>query len=237
MLACVSDDGASSPDRADDTAILLEVGAPESGFEVDASDAAIEGDILTLTLRHGGGCGDHNYRMFWNGSFQKTDPLQASLVIRDETEDFCEALISSRVSFDLSAMGAELGADEVVLIIENYTGEAPTYTAAEPLPGVTVGQAPRDADPFTIDETTLDEGELEVVVRYGGGCEPHEFELFWTGEFIKTDPPQANLALFHNANGDACEALAIETLLFDVSEVTAEPGVVINVDVAAGPAR
>jgi hypothetical protein len=80
-----------------------------------------------------------------------------------------------------------------------------------------IGTFPAGSDAFDIDDASISGDELNVDVRYGGGCEDHEFELFWDGRILETNPPRARLRLFHDANGDICEAIKRETLVFDVS--------------------
>jgi hypothetical protein len=77
------------------------------------------------------------------------------------------------------------------------------------------GLAP--SDPLDLVSAQIVGDELQVEVGYGGGCETHEFVLCLdsldpNGEF-------ANLAIDHDAHGDACEAFIMETLKFDLTPV------------------
>lgn len=57
---------------------------------------------------------------------------------------------------------------------------------------------------------------LKLTVSYSGGCKEHDFALFgWSG-FAKSDPPQAEVYLSHNANGDMCEAYITDEIMFDL---------------------
>ncbi len=62
------------------------------------------------------------------------------------------------------------------------------------------------------------EGDLLMLdVVYGGGCEKHEFKLYgWKG-ITKSNPPQAEIFLSHNANNDVCDALIYNKLTFDLT--------------------
>jgi hypothetical protein len=59
---------------------------------------------------------------------------------------------------------------------------------------------------------------LSVEVGYGGGCEDHQFTVCWPDQvFAESEPVQASLALWHEANGDSCEAYLTEVLDFDLT--------------------
>jgi hypothetical protein len=57
---------------------------------------------------------------------------------------------------------------------------------------------------------------LTIVAQYGGGCKHHEFKLFGSKRFLESNPPQADVFLSHQANGDACKALITDTLRFSL---------------------
>ncbi len=58
---------------------------------------------------------------------------------------------------------------------------------------------------------------LELTTHYGGGCKEHEFELYWDGLFMESNPVQVKLQLSHNSNNDICRALITENIYFDIS--------------------
>ena len=59
---------------------------------------------------------------------------------------------------------------------------------------------------------------LSVTVAYSGGCEAHDFVLCWPAEaFSEGVPVGAGLELWHDANGDVCEAAFVETFAFDLT--------------------
>ena len=60
---------------------------------------------------------------------------------------------------------------------------------------------------------------LELKVSYGGGCEKHDFAMYWDGNWAESMPPQVNLFLYHNNHGDNCRALLNEKLVFDLQPV------------------
>jgi hypothetical protein len=71
-------------------------------------------------------------------------------------------------------------------------------------------------DGVTITSVTIQDDLLKLMVSYGGGCKPHDFQLFaWKG-IAKSNPPQAELLLSHDAHNDFCEAYLTRELEFDL---------------------
>ena len=62
---------------------------------------------------------------------------------------------------------------------------------------------------------------LFVNVGYGGGCQEHEFTMYWNGFWAESAPPQTGVFLVHEGNDDFCEvAIGPRTLQFDLSSIT-----------------
>jgi hypothetical protein len=57
---------------------------------------------------------------------------------------------------------------------------------------------------------------LFVKAEYGGGCKDHVFTARHNGQYMKSMPPQLNLMIDHNGNGDSCRELIHESLAFDL---------------------
>jgi hypothetical protein len=74
-------------------------------------------------------------------------------------------------------------------------------------------------DPSSIINAEIQKDILTLVVRYGGGCKDHEFELYWDGLFMESEPVQVRLELSHNSNGDLCRALLTDELSFSLSKI------------------
>lgn len=70
---------------------------------------------------------------------------------------------------------------------------------------------------FRINNVYTSENFLIYHIQYGGGCKTHEFQLFSTEGIYFSNPPQADLFLSHENNGDMCEALVPDTLVFDLT--------------------
>jgi len=84
-------------------------------------DASADGDRLTLSVRYGGGCGEHFFQMFMSPSvFMESEPVQANLYLQHVTVDFCLAYLSGSVSFDLTPVAqlyrAMYGRDGQILL-------------------------------------------------------------------------------------------------------------------------
>ncbi len=67
-------------------------------------------------------------------------------------------------------------------------------------------------DPVTITGGAIEGDVLTLEVSYGGGCEEHGFGGCWDGNFDLSEPPGAGLTLWHDANGDGCEALLYDSV-------------------------
>jgi len=106
--------------------------------------------------------------------------------------------------------------NENVLLSDNvkYTNSKITYS--------TYVEGNTESDPYFLNNSQRNESILYVDVSYSGGCENHEFEVVWDGLIYETNPPQANILISHNANGDACEAFLSDTLTIDLNQVFGE---------------
>ncbi|MCB9746660.1 MAG: hypothetical protein H6740_29060 [Alphaproteobacteria bacterium] len=75
-----------------------------------------------------------------------------------------------------------------------------------------------DGDPVDFVEARVSGDSLEVDVAFGGGCEAHDFAICWPDQaFLESEPVQVNLEIWHDANGDGCEAYLRETIMADLS--------------------
>jgi len=60
-------------------------------------EAAIEGDILALTVRYGGGCREHDFALLAHPAFMESYPVQSDVRLsHDARGDLCRALITER---------------------------------------------------------------------------------------------------------------------------------------------
>ena len=73
---------------------------------------------------------------------------------------------------------------------------------------------------YEVDSSYVDDEELFVRVRYGGGCADHDFNLFMDPDrFMDPSPVKANLILQHVDHFDACRAYIREWVSFDISPI------------------
>lgn len=82
-----------------------------------------------------------------------------------------------------------------------------------------------DGDPYDIggagdtgDPVWIEADTLFVIVGHAGGCEAHDYRICWPDAAImESDPVQVDLEVWHDANGDSCDAYLTETLAFDLT--------------------
>jgi len=73
------------------------------------------------------------------------------------------------------------------------------------------------SDAIKFEDVKLNGNTLEIKVSYGGGCENHTFELIGSPNISKSLPPIRSIQLIHRAHKDACKALIIKEMAFDIS--------------------
>lgn len=85
-------------------------------------------------------------------------------------------------------------------------------------------QWPGTTDPYDILETRINGDTLAITVQYGGGCEPHDFQMHQNMRWMKSMPPQLNIYLEHENNKDMCRAMIRQDLYFDLTSCRYTPG-------------
>jgi NigD-like C-terminal beta sandwich domain len=60
---------------------------------------------------------------------------------------------------------------------------------------------------------------LHLKAEYVGGCKNHNIKIYTTSAIIKTNPPQAELFISHNSNGDSCAAVIIKNYVINILEL------------------
>ena len=101
-----------------------------ANFRKDAfvlESLSLTGDILSLTVKYGGGCNEHNLLLFMSpSSFAESMPVQANLYLfHDARGDNCKALMHETVRFDLSPIAHQYdrfygGSGDVRLNVYNF---------------------------------------------------------------------------------------------------------------------
>ncbi len=77
-----------------------------------------------------------------------------------------------------------------------------------------VGDLP--ADPATIESATVRGDRLILTVAYEGGDGPHALALSTTGTFRDADPPEVDVQLQHDRQGDGGREAVQEDRAFDI---------------------
>lgn len=73
-------------------------------------------------------------------------------------------------------------------------------------------------NPVSIKEATLTDTILNLKFSFKG-CENDEFDLIFTGNYLKTYPPKATLYLFNKSIDNKCEKMTDKEISFIISPV------------------
>ncbi len=69
------------------------------------SKVYINGDLLYLETRYGGGCELHDFSLVASSGFMKSNPVQSEVLLtHNDNNDGCEALITRTLIFNLSPL-------------------------------------------------------------------------------------------------------------------------------------
>ena len=71
-------------------------------------------------------------------------------------------------------------------------------------------------DAFKANKLRVSGDTLFIEAEYSGGCKDHVFTARHNGNYMKSMPPQLNLYVDHQGNGDGCRELIRETIAFDL---------------------
>lgn len=72
---------------------------------------------------------------------------------------------------------------------------------------------------FSIISATPHQSYFEIIVEYSGGCEEHEFELYWDHFVAESFPMQTWMTLAHMENDDNCDGIVTDTLTIDYQSI------------------
>lgn len=75
-----------------------------SAVEIVSAKLDSSAENLIVTVRHGGGCGDHKYELELRGCAESM-PVQCQATIKHTTSDFCEAYLTREAKFNLKEYG------------------------------------------------------------------------------------------------------------------------------------
>lgn len=113
---------------------------------------------------------------------------------------------------------AQSTAEETKPTIPTESLEAVSISEAVPNVEV-VEQLPKETANFNVKSAKCEGDFLILELSYGGGCVEHQFYLYTDMNYAKSLPPQMNLFLSHEANGDNCKALQSKVIKFDISKI------------------
>ncbi len=75
------------------------------------------------------------------------------------------------------------------------------------------------SDPVNIKFAQQSGDYIVFDVSYSGGCAEHTFDLVTMGAFSATYPPEVEISLKHNNNGDGCRSVIDQKLYFNISQL------------------
>jgi hypothetical protein len=90
---------------------------------------SLDGDVLTLEVRYGGGCREHRFALVSSPAWRLSMPPQVGLVLAHDADgDMCRALLSETLRYDLSSLrdayfqdaGAEAGEGTILLDLQRH---------------------------------------------------------------------------------------------------------------------
>lgn len=100
-----ADDTAAAGTREDPIVVSTSCAGdlPKDAFQL--TTAELDGELLALTLGHGGGCRPHRFHACWDGRFAESFPVQTWIAIHhDDGGDTCEAFITKTIYVDVSPL-------------------------------------------------------------------------------------------------------------------------------------
>ena len=81
----------------------------------------IDDNCLKISVQYGGGCEDVIFQLFDASSILKSLPLQRNIRLSLEDNDFCEALITKKLDYDLMPLQVE-GYAKIILNLQGFEG-------------------------------------------------------------------------------------------------------------------
>lgn len=99
----------------------------------------------------------------------------------------------------------------------NQTGALQIPADAKAVEFIKKAEMAKKGAPLSIKYAEQNGDYAVFSVSYSGGCEEHVFNLVSTGAFATTYPPEVEVLLAHNNNGDMCRSVVDEKLFFDLT--------------------
>ncbi len=113
-------DNSATQTSGEASLIIDQSGNFDQGDAYTVKSAEIKGDSLRMTITHGGGCKDHEYKLYTNGAMMKSLPPKMNLVLHHNgNEDYCRALIQKELSFSIAELKSMAGG-RIILNLANF---------------------------------------------------------------------------------------------------------------------
>lgn len=166
---------------------------------------------LYVTVSYSGGCIEHYFDLDVKPDANGTGIFY---LYHKSEADPCDGIITQELRFNLSEYSNYVDNTNLVLVNSSNNIRQQVQT-------VDCDTALVINDPFELKSAKLNGTQINILVAYSGGCAEHEFELIYDPNqpAITIYPPQIVLKMYHNSNGDMCEAYPSEEVLFDLVDI------------------
>jgi len=105
-------------------------------------------------------------------------------------------------------------------VINLLIGSNDSYTYIPKVIATDTSPSELTLDPFDLAELEMQADTLSIRLFYSGGCNEHDFDLYWSPPtFMESEPVQVNLIIRHEDYDDACEAYLSRWLKFDLTPI------------------
>jgi hypothetical protein len=93
---------------------------PESSAPFDVVKTSIEGNILTIEVSYSGGCNEHVFKLYFDGSYMKSLPPKANFILTHYNNgDACRSIVEKTLKFDISK-AQYVGGKEMMVSVEGF---------------------------------------------------------------------------------------------------------------------
>ena len=95
---------------------------PENSAVTDILKTSIEGNILTIEVSYSGGCNEHEFQLYFDGTYMKSLPPKVNFILtHDDKGDVCRSMVEKKLNFDISK-AQYVGGKEMMVSVEGFEG-------------------------------------------------------------------------------------------------------------------
>lgn len=106
--------------KSEPSLIIDQSGNFDQGDQYNVDSARIQDDSLHMTITHGGGCKDHEYKLYTNGAMMKSLPPKMNMVLHHNgNEDYCRALIQKELAFNIAELKS-MSNGRIIINLANF---------------------------------------------------------------------------------------------------------------------